>query len=579
MEVKNIIEKLREKGHVILFIVFVLGVYFNAKFFSNEMWPDMETEFLTHNMPKLVAAIALGAPIFLCRRFSIVYALIVSLIVDVWIVANFIYFRCNGVLLNSMAISMVGNMESFWNSVFLFLNLEVDLKPFLVTLLSILPLIVINDDKFMPKTFICTILCLYPLSLCSHYADVVRGKGYWDFSYTYEPSNLYKVFSLTEYEAFEGRPDAHMMFDVDPRRNSVIHLLVDDLRLLRCVKKASETITMSIEDEKRLQSLGITKGLKNPSKYDSKLVVILVESMECWALSSESMPNLWNFIQTHNHFRAEHMISQIRQGASSDGQMILNTGLLPLKQGAACYLFPNNSYPSLSKLTDNKSICVLPHDLSVWNQAGMSHAYAYDENLCLGIDDKVLFAKLNQLVEEDEYKMIQLVTLSTHANFEAVSGLSDLKLPDEMPIYSQNFLKSFNYFDKYLGTFLAMVDSSEAFKNATILITGDHTIFPSDKRTEMKQYSLNHNGVYDPKSYVNAIIYSPKMDRTIVVSEETYQMDLYPTLTALLGAGYSNYKGVGVNLLDSVERANRILGPEEAWDLSDKMIRSDFFRE
>ena len=131
------------------------------------------------------------------------------------------------------------------------------------------------------------------------------------------------------------------LFDVDPSYNSVIHLLIDDLRLLRCVKESCENINMPPEDEQRLLNVGITRGLKEGTKYNTKLVVLLMESMECWALSPESMPNLWNFIQTHNHFRAARVKSQIRQGASSDGQMILNTGLLPLKQGAACYLFPN----------------------------------------------------------------------------------------------------------------------------------------------------------------------------------------------------------------------------------------------
>ncbi|MCQ2210615.1 MAG: sulfatase-like hydrolase/transferase [Paludibacteraceae bacterium] len=578
MERKSYVEKLKDKGQIILFLVFVLGVFHNCKFFGNVIWPQMETEFMAHHMPKLVAAIALGAPIFLFKRFSVWYALILSLFIDVWIIANFIYFRCNGVLLNSIAISMVGNMEGFWNSVFLFMTPKVDVIPFLVTILTIVPLFFITGNKFMPRTFICVILCLYPLALWSHHSDVEK-RGYWDSSIKYEPDNLYKVFSLTECESFEGRNDMFNLFDVDPSYNSVIHLLIDDLRLLRCVKESCENINMPPEDEQRLLNVGITRGLKEGTKYNTKLVVLLMESMECWALSPESMPNLWNFIQTHNHFRAARVKSQIRQGASSDGQMILNTGLLPLKQGAACYLFPNSTYPSLCKLTDNKSICIVPHSLTVWNQLGMSRAYAYTDNYCMGGDDKDLFAKLNQLIEEDEYQVIQLITLSTHANFESVSGLSDLQLPADMPVYSQNFLKSFNYVDKYLGTFLAKIDSSEAFKNVTFIITGDHTIFPHDKRMEMKQYSLSHNDVYNPESYVNAIIYSPNLDRTIVVEDEAYQMDLYPTITAVLGAGFANYKGVGVNLLDSVARTNRILSHDEALGLSDKIIRSDFFKQ
>ena len=38
-------------------------------------------------------------------------------------------------------------------------------------------------------------------------------------------------------------------------------------------------------------------------------------------------------------------------------------------------------------------------------------------------------------------------------------------------------------------------------------------------------------------------------------------------------------KGFGVNLLDSVARHNRPITPEDAYDLSDKMIRADFFRK
>ena len=49
--------------------------------------------------------------------------------------------------------------------------------------------------------------------------------------------NLYKVFSLTECESFEGRNDMFNLFDVDPSYNSVIHLLIDDLRLLHGVMK------------------------------------------------------------------------------------------------------------------------------------------------------------------------------------------------------------------------------------------------------------------------------------------------------------------------------------------------------
>ena len=55
-------------------------------------------------------------------------------------------------------------------------------------------------------------------------------------------------------------------------------------------------------------------------------------------------------------------------------------------------------------------------------------------------------------------------------------------------------------------------------------------------------------------------------------------MDIYPTLLSLLGAEGYDWKGFGVNLLDSAAVAQRHIGPAQAATLSDKMIRNDYFR-
>ena len=59
-----------------------------------------------------------------------------------------------------------------------------------------------------------------------------------------------------------------------------------------------------------------------------------------------------------------------------------------------------------------------------------------------------------------------------------------------------------------------------------------------------------------------------------------YAMEpIYPTLLHLTNNDHYYWKGFGVNLLDSVNRNNRPITEEEAYMLSDKLIRANFFKK
>ena len=52
-------------------------------------------------------------------------------------------------------------------------------------------------------------------------------------------------------------------------------------------------------------------------------------------------------------------------------------------------------------------------------------------------------------------------------------------------------------------------------------------------------------------------------------------MDIYPTYRTLVGAGDARWRGFGINLMDSTQK--RALPEKDAYRLSDKMIRNDYF--
>ena len=80
------------------------------------------------------------------------------------------------------------------------------------------------------------------------------------------------------------------------------------------------------------------------------------------------------------------------------------------------------------------------------------------------------------------------------------------------------------------------------------------------------------------EAYCPLIVYSPKINGNINITDIAYQMDIYPTILHLIGCEDYYWKGFGVNLLDSVARKNRPITEDEAFELSDKIIRADYFR-
>ena len=96
----------------------------------------------------------------------------------------------------------------------------------------------------------------------------------------------------------------------------------------------------------------------------------------------------------------------------------------------------------------------------------------------------------------------------------------------------------------------------------------------SDFTVYAKEQNLS---IASGENYCPLIIYSPRISENIHVADTCYQMDIFPTILHLIGCEDYYWKGFGVNLMDSVARHNRPISEKEAYNLSDKLIRSNYF--
>ena len=307
------------------------------------------------------------------------------------------------------------------------------------------------------------------------------------------------------------------------------------------------------------------------------MIIILLESFESWVLDKSITPKLYDFIYNNDKvIFVNNIQSQIRGGTSSDGQFIVNTGLLPIQKGAVCFRYPYNQYPSISSLFD-ETAGIFPHGLDVWNQKQMSDAYGLDVNYTTSASDKVVLEKVIDVARKHDF--VLAITSQTHTPFEATCDSSTLDVPSTISPHLRNYIKSINYLDEQLGLFFEAIKNDSVLASANIVLTSDHKIFSDDMRATYKQELDNVHwsyGINEP--YCPLIIYSPMIEKSIYDTTSCYyQMDIYPTVINLINREDYYWKGFGVNILDTCSENQRIISVDNAYQISDKIIRTNYF--
>ncbi len=444
---------------------------------------------------------------------------------------------------------MIGNLNGYWDSIFALIR-PTDILFILFTIVLTASIFVTKNKKQKSvKLFFTGVIATFILGITNGFLLTNKYEG--DISYV----NPFKSYKSKEEVVF-NKPYWYT------RDHSIIHYIFYTIKDIVIPIESSYTFTQM--DKDKLKVFFNDTTLNTSTK--TKLLICIIESLNSFVITSEFMPNTFSFINNNNILYCDKIISQAKAGTSGDGQMIIQTGLLPINQGAACMSFPQNKYPSIS--SHYKAAGLFPHNLGIWNQRLMSIEYKIDTNYVLNDNDKALFQKTISLAKE--YDNVMMLTAGTHIPCTKYADSSDLQLPDTIANLLTNYIKCANFADQGLKILFDSISQNERLKSFTIVITGDHCLPVS--------IDENFDNAYNYSRFIPLIIYSPEIKHKTIITDTCYQMDIYPTILHLIGCEDYYWKGFGVNLLDSTARHNRPITPEEAYDLSDKMIRADYFK-
>lgn len=533
-----------KKRNIIIFLVFSLIIFCQCVLYHYYCFHSLLISTLWRQplygiafyLPKLAIAMLLATSVFFMKRKWGV--IVLSLLIDVWLFANIVYHRSYGMPLDAYAMMMAGNMRGFWEATTIYFEWK-DIVIFLISAFLI-PFGISFSKVRSTRIGLIALGCSLVLNLFTIQLNL------WRYQYfNHQEASIVPIKALALPFSLYTRD---LTAGTSPEYDySIIHYIgynvVDWLRV-----KHGDKIDYSLTEEEK----DILSTMIGSKEYtgNKRLVIVLVESLENWAIRPEVTPNIYKLINSHHNLWATKIKSQVAYGSSADGQLIVNTGLLPCSKDAVCYRYPFNTFPTYPK---KKSATILPHPISVWNQACMSKAYSYDTTIVKESKDSILFQTVIDNLDMG-YDMIQVITMTSHAPFGG--GLdSKLTFNENTPSMMADYMRCINVTDVGLGILIDKVLTNSKYQDVTLVITGDHTIFPIDKRQRYAEICKNANLNYTiNEAYCPLIIYSQCIERAMINNDTAYQMDIYPTIMNVLKYDDAKWKGLGASLYLSVNK-------------------------
>ena len=314
-------------------------------------------------------------------------------------------------------------------------------------------------------------------------------------------------------------------------------------------------------DKNFLQNWAKNNPLTQTSKQyfgaekQKNLIIIQVESLENAVINKtingqEITPNLNQLAKDGLYF--DNYYTQVGPGNTADAEFSTMTSLYPLPDDVVFIDYAKNQYNALPQLLKDNGYgtYVMHGDVpTFWNRSnvypGLGYQKAFDLNdytvtRSVGkgpsdLGDEDLFSQsLQRLKTLNQPFMTTLITMSSHTPFILPDDLQTLQIPADTTLdkNQQQYLESIHYTDKAIGEFINGLKESGLYNNSLIFIWGDHGSFTNISSALGQDENTLPELV---NSQVPMILLAPGTDLAGTKNIPSSHLDIYPTITNLLG--------------------------------------------
>lgn len=578
--IKSFIKTTSFRQHLVFFAVAV-AVFLKCQIFDGILNSSVQRGealwFFGCLLAKVSVSMIIASLVYVVRRRWVLVVLLV--LIDMWIMSNVIYYRANNLIMTWQVMRHASNMRGFESSLLAYIDFKLICIP-LLTLVTA-PLLWLAKPNRRPVIALIVII----LAMCVSIADSqLRIRRYEANGTEVKESRLawMNPFVLPESARyFIGYNDFNNeLYIHDHSIVTYFIVLVDD-----AVDSFRGESAVIIADDEMNDISQFTQPASEQNPVSGHLVVFLVESLEDWALDMRDIGgdyvcrNIRMFMDEHPVLFARNVVQQKMFGMSADGQLILNTGLLPVSEGVTSFEYGGDAYPNFAHFYQDGVVINPCHN--AWNQSVVTYSYGYKRlieppTFIAWEDDVIVDKLLEQCKAATVPTCFQAITVSTHVPFDRVPY--QLTLPDTIPETLSNYLQCLYYTDMQIGRFMQWADTASTMKDATIVITSDHHIFSNKGGWSDDVLEFAHRCGLPMETGASTcpfILAGPAVGEDILING-AMQMDYFPTILHAIGQRNYFWKGWGCDLLSDTPCDYAVDG-RRAQYLSDKMIRADFF--
>ncbi len=343
------------------------------------------------------------------------------------------------------------------------------------------------------------------------------------------------------------------------------------------------------------------------------LVVLQIESLEDFVINKkidgqEITPTLNSILKNSYYF--PNIYEENLTGFSSDADLMVNTGMLPITNTATSFAYPSRTLTTLPSILEKNgytTVSAHPEVAGSWNWGEVHHSllkfqnsytlydFNEDEIIGLGISDKSYLTQLATKAGDLKQPFyLFTVTLTNHGPFEIDDAHTTIKIPSEIEgtLIGQYF-KTVRYTDEAIKMFMDKLKEEGRFEDTVFVIYGDHAGPNKYYKEQLKDVNFDGNYWKLNEKKVPLIIYNPSIQGKTIETKGGL-IDVMPTVSYLLGVNDGSLRNViGRNLLNT--NRNIVALPEgevageaksqdelnhvkQSYDISTKIIRSDYFK-
>ncbi|MBI6091749.1 LTA synthase family protein [Clostridium perfringens] len=522
-------------------------------------------------------------------------AIVIDILVTILFIADIWYYRVNGTFLSIRHIIEPGIFNPIGKSLFNFKPIDLLFLLDFVILFLVYKFTGLKNVKYKSslKTRLIAFISVFGISAIvigfgHYYLDIAKKSDKVLFRIAWAPFQTFSDISPLGYHGYDIYYYTNKEMTLTDAQKNEIKTWFDENK----------------EDLPDNKYKGMFEG-KN-------LIAIQVESLENFVIGQkvygqDITPNINKLLKNSLYF--DNIKEQNNSGISSDCDLMVNTSILPVRDGSTFFGYPWTEYNTLQDLLNSKgynTISTHPEVPGNWNWAEAHKSFKADkiwdasqfdqsEVIGLGMSDESYLKQIGDKLKKEKQPFYTfLVTLTSHGPFEVPEDKQYLNLPEDL---NENMLgayfQSVRYTDEAIGKFINQLKEEGLLENTVIMLYGDHCGVHKFYEDDIKDSPLEGDWWKDNEKEIPFMIYNPSI-KGETISKEGGQIDFLPTIAYLLGFNRDKFDSTAMGrVLVNTNRNAIILNDgeivgnptpkekahlEKSFNIADMVIQGNYFK-